>query len=450
MTWRLNIFFWLLVINLLFVSISFLVNELYVNSFWILQYLIVNICAFLSLKHYKDPFTLHRVFHIFTIIFFGFIPLFDIYENRSYWGGLSLNERLGTITSLTVVLSIVSFEIGYRAKKKKPKSEISYNKSLDVIYDHHKVKLLVISCASFILFFNFLDKNFAALLFRGVFIQSVDYTNGSAINLIFTVFLRSLIPAAFFISLYSASKRRKIDRVIILLLGFIFFIGVTPTGIPRYMTAAFYLPLLIYFIPMHRNAFAISYCFLVGIILVMPALDLFRNVLTFSQMYFALSLEYFRLGHFDPYHNLNLVINEMDITYGFQLLTAMLFFIPKSIWTGKGIGSGSFVAEETHLYFDNISMPFVAEAFLNFGFIGVAAFCVILGYITSSIDKSYGSGGFFFVHRPLFYMHLSLFFFILRGDLMSAFAYTVGITLAYIGLILFLEVISSLKMKLTF
>jgi hypothetical protein len=177
----------------------------------------------------------------------------------------------------------------------------------------------------------------------------------------------------------------------------------------------------------------------------MPILDIFRNFSQKSELKLRISPEYFRLGHFDPYHNLNLVVNSIDITYGHQLLTSLLFFIPKSIWSGKGVGSGSFVADEANLYFHNISMPFVAEAFINFGLLGVVGFCLVLGVIVAKIDLSYHLRGYLSIHKPLYYMLLALFFFILRGDLMSALAYTIGITGAYITLIFMIQACDRMK-----
>jgi hypothetical protein len=51
-----------------------------------------------------------------------------------------------------------------------------------------------------------------------------------------------------------------------------------------------------------------------------------------------------------------------SITYGRQLVGALLFFVPSSLWPNKPIGSGTLVAENMLMtrysfWYTNISMP---------------------------------------------------------------------------------------------
>jgi len=46
---------------------------------------------------------------------------------------------------------------------------------------------------------------------------------------------------------------------------------------------------------------------------------------------------------FDSYQNFAIVFFEDFITYERQLLGALLFWVPRSIWPNKPIGSGAFV-----------------------------------------------------------------------------------------------------------
>ena len=67
---------------------------------------------------------------------------------------------------------------------------------------------------------------------------------------------------------------------------------------------------------------------------------------------------------------------------------------------------------------------------INFGILGIVVFAIILGIVVSHLDFNYWhtyvkqKKSFLYYYYPA---SLGLFFFIMRGDLMSSFTYTVGI-----------------------
>ena len=78
-------------------------------------------------------------------------------------------------------------------------------------------------------------------------------------------------------------------------------------------------------------------------------------------------------------------------------------------------------------------MPFMAEGYVNFGFLGVALFMFILGIILNSLDSKYWNNKFekstpFTIYYS---MLIGLVFFIMRGDLLSSYSYTFGITISF-------------------
>ncbi|MDD6880997.1 MAG: hypothetical protein PUE18_05430, partial [Firmicutes bacterium] len=81
------------------------------------------------------------------------------------------------------------------------------------------------------------------------------------------------------------------------------------------------------------------------------------------------------------------------------------------------------------LDFSNISCCYLAEGYINAGFIGLLLFVLSLAFISAVIDHLYwdvyktSNKGFFGI---IYFMLLGLFFFMMRGDLLSSFAYTVG------------------------
>ncbi len=79
--------------------------------------------------------------------------------------------------------------------------------------------------------------------------------------------------------------------------------------------------------------------------------------------------------------------------------------------------------------FSNISCNYFAEGYINFGFVGICLFIIILSFVTARLDKMHWTVS---VHNKnnyfnvIYYVLIAMLFFMLRGDLMSSFAYIIG------------------------
>ena len=140
--------------------------------------------------------------------------------------------------------------------------------------------------------------------------------------------------------------------------------------------------------------------------------------------------EFFIDAHFDAYQNFMDVIRTDFITFGWQLIGVLFFFIPRTIWVDKPVGSGYQLALNNNYSFNNISMPYIAEGYVNFGFIGIFVFTFALGFFCKIIDSNFLS------KKDNFHFYVGVFycaaiFFMMRGDLMSSFSYMLAGVLAY-------------------
>jgi oligosaccharide repeat unit polymerase len=153
--------------------------------------------------------------------------------------------------------------------------------------------------------------------------------------------------------------------------------------------------------------------------------------------------------HFDAWSNLCAgiaFIDERGFYFGKQILSAFLFWVPRSIWQNKGSGTGQelgdYLMKTENLWFNNISSILPLEAYADFGLLGILLFSYILGKFLSMTDN--------FVLSSIFHLKaLGLFLscsiiFIYRGPFLSSFAYTVGGTLGLIITHYFLKAMSSL------
>ena len=176
-----------------------------------------------------------------------------------------------------------------------------------------------------------------------------------------------------------------------------------------------------------------SLFFIGGLLIVFPFLNQFRHFSAGTSLKFGLNFDMFAEGHFDSYQNFALIVTENIITWGRQLLGVSLFWVPRTFWPTKPVGSGHYIAGELGMSYSNISANYFAEGYINFGFMGIILFVVFLAWYTSHMDNLYWTvilhkeNNFF---RVIYYIMLGMLFFIMRGDLLSSFAFTVGIILS--------------------
>jgi hypothetical protein len=178
-----------------------------------------------------------------------------------------------------------------------------------------------------------------------------------------------------------------------------------------------------------RNFFPLMLLF--GLFFINPLLDQFRNYRG-GPISLAISWDFVRKGHFDSFQNFMSVVYTENITYGRQLLGVLLFFVPRSIWPDKPIGSGAELAQEYGFVFSNISMNYFGDGYINFGYLGIVIFLIGFSIFCAKMDIAFWKN--YYANSPYvnvsYLLLLGLIIFILRGDLLSSTAYTVGMLTA--------------------
>ena len=246
------------------------------------------------------------------------------------------------------------------------------------------------------------------------------------------------------------NRNKKLNNIVLLWFLIIFSImTVPPTGIPRFQAATIYIPFIIIFTKIWEKPFMFQATFLVGIIIILPFLDNFRRSRAGIQdLVFQIDLNFLKSGNFDSYQNFVRLIELDIISYGNQLMGSLLFFVPRSIWEGKAIGSGTFIADKLSYDYYNISMPFIAEGYINFGLFGSILFMFLLGIILGNFDRvawqlKRSNKDCLFLYY--YYFLFGLVFFLMRGDLINAIAFISGMTAAFWLLVIILRFTSRLK-----
>jgi hypothetical protein len=92
---------------------------------------------------------------------------------------------------------------------------------------------------------------------------------------------------------------------------------------------------------------------------------------------------------FQQWVNTVLYVERNGNELGATILSALLFFVPRSMWADKEIPASITVAEFRRYSFTNLSLPISAELYLNFGIIGVVLAMLLLGRIWAGCDHAW-------------------------------------------------------------
>ena len=210
-----------------------------------------------------------------------------------------------------------------------------------------------------------------------------------------------------------------------------------PLGMARLQIAPAYLPFLMIALPWLRKARMMLISAFVGAILfIFPLLHLFREKEVDLSAFSFFDFSFLNKLHFDSFASFAYILKQHFITGSDQLMGSIFFWFPRSLWPDKPIESGRLLAETFDLgmgEFTNIAVNFFAEGYLNFGMAGVFLFVVVLAAICAWADRAFWSDERNF-SRPIilyYFSWIGILIFLLRGDMMSGVAFTMGLMVAH-------------------
>ena len=409
-------------ILIVFILRSFWDDYKYNNLFVIFTFLCIIFISFKEIFNVKSlSYGLSQIFYLFALTFLGLAPLYQYLMGITLWGGEPFSDLDYICVNILLIISLILYKKVYKRTLGK-KNKLPYHKDSIV----SSASLLIISVVCSIYIFLIYGANVSALIFRSEYMNSEVVSSGGLSYLINTFFIRP-IPAICFLMYKFYNKDNKTIEFI--LLGLMLFTN-APTGMPRFAVAAFYIPMLFIYIPSIKSKLTFPFVIIFALLVVFPFLNIFR--LSNNYTHFSVDLSMLLEGHFDSYQMMSRVVSEDFITYGYQLLGVLLFFVPRSIWPTKPIGSGYLIAHEYNYYFDNLSMNYFGEGYINFGIIGMLGFSIIIGYINGYFDRLYWISGKSKVPQfaLLYCISIGMEFAILRGALLNIFPVFIGYTAA--------------------
>jgi hypothetical protein len=215
--------------------------------------------------------------------------------------------------------------------------------------------------------------------------------------------------------LYFGDRFEKPRKTMMLLLVWIIFLS-NPLANARQVTVFLLFPIFFYFL---RNKRVATNWFFLGILFFLTYSANLVDRFTGKLLPVRFTI-FSRNGDFDSFAQFANGINLVDsdyFPYFQQILGPMLFFITRSIWESKPRDTGLVLANELGLTFQNLSAPWVLEAYSNAKLIGLIVTSMLLGYYLSKYDL--GS-----LHNLrswlLGSMLIGVLFIVLRGSLLQA------------------------------
>lgn len=260
------------------------------------------------------------------------------------------------------------------------------------------------------------------------------------LQLLFQYGLRGIMLYCCLLSVY-AFRRGWMHWQILLTVLLLALIANFPLAMSRYLAGTFYLSILLWWLPagwLKPPRFALL--LMTAILLAAPVLNITRlqhfPIETGKQRDLSFLLQTSYSGDYDAYAMLCRTIQYTDSlgsSRGRQLTGALLFFVPRNHWSGKPVGSGSMVYQvmvPRADHWDNVSCPLTAEGYVNFSFAGSLLFTLLLAIVIFFYDRHFrqwryqNKPGYAIVFYPV---AIGLLLLWLRGDMMSAVAYSTGL-----------------------
>jgi hypothetical protein len=265
---------------------------------------------------------------------------------------------------------------------------------------------------------------------------------GNSIELLAEALMRTPAYVAFYLYVYLFATKfwnrtGPWSIVLFLVLAPAFIIFNFPTSVPRLWLGSTIIAIALLIMKFRTGKANTLYFFgmLSAITIVFPLTDVLRNI--FSQTAASLTLgEQIMAGytqaHFDAFLMLLVIVEYVNVTgfgYGWNLISSVLFFVPRGIFPSKGRSLGAEAGEKFNFTFNNISSPFVSEIFYDFWYVGVMFGFFALGYLYCRLDKHWSSRNCGLFGLLLIPYAAGWQIVLMRGSTFTAYTYFLPITL---------------------
>lgn len=404
---------------------------------WIFLFFVINgsISLFMIIKSsIKLCFSTKTFFWIFNFFFF-FVAPFLQYINDSWCLNYKTNDETILFANFLVFLWINTFIIADKIKIKKTLkfSFLKHNMiCTEARLPSKNACMLLLIISFFILIYMILKVGLYNLISSRSGGFTVFSGNDSSVSSLLLYCCRNFVTFTAYIFAYN-NKKYKMQFVVSLLF---LIITCSPIAMPRFQAAVIYMGLFLIIRKDLVTNVKIIYIFLFGFMFVFPFINAFRYLAvgevdilnTINNVFNNIKVEYLS-ANYDVFVMLMKAIDYIGIngfSLGNQLLGALLFFVPRSLWIDKPIGT-SFLIQYFYGFTGgaaNTSCCLLAEGYFDFGIIGVIVYSFVLNKVCSYIDDFWLKNIKKFNYKKLmFFVFPTLIFFLQRGALNSVLSF---------------------------
>lgn len=398
----------------------------YSGAHWavILTFFLLGAFFYFRIITARKNISLYRVYYIFCFVFMFYAPLqqylsHTVFQTNNGWT-LTYSDTDYLRANAILFAFTVLFELGYHlTKRKAPRAK-------------PVTAVPTVELHMTLLFCSFIAIGVLAatgnLFGRGGY----DVSNakiGSQINNILRFF-----PAACFVVTVlqnrdTAYKQKWVSAIFLMetILVFFPFYG----SVSRFLVFGVYLTIISLFFSQAKHKSLYFLLYVIGFFFVFSSFNYFKNNSFWDLSGFALSLTDFKTMDYDAYQMLMATVSYVDANgcvFGRNILSAILNFVPRSIWSSKMLPSGQIVADYYGTWFTNVSCPVMAECYFAFGFFGILLGAPLTGFVLKKIDGFDRSESMF--KKGFFFLVSGLLIYILRGAMLPTFAYTYALILS--------------------
>jgi len=456
------------VVTFLYLIISiplflFFKAEILVWLSFFINYLSITVIVYYHLNKEKNYSPFLSSYVVFTFLFFFVAPIIQIStleaNDLKFPNALPYSPSAVIFTNFLIFLFNAVFFSSYIFFKKKylksRKLEVQKNSLMPLLI----LTLFVLSAIIIYANYNYIIDE--------INLSSYEKNKESVFSLLIKKKVLFLVPLGAIALTYKYLKSKNrinintlTSFVIIIILLFFLFLLKNPLIEKRNALGPIYITLIYLFYPKIINSNVKTFLFLfLAMIIVFPLVSAITHVDNSLEEIIVnpqlLVNQFFHVGgisdafnslNYDAFPNIMATVeyaSEKGLAYGYQLLSALLFFIPRGIWASKPTSSGEVIGDylvNHHSFgdgqFTNLSNPMVSEGYINFGIFGTVLMAIALAFFVVKFIKWLHSAD------PLkeiiaFYFAIHLIFF-LRGDFTNGFVYFIG---TFIGVLIIPKII---------